>query len=175
MQNEVYGRGVRRHIRTQIAQDGMRPTEERMDQAGVDLVEVSSHGEARPPHANWEGRVYSRNGDKTVGSVQYRDFKTAYNWGDVADGIGGANCRHSYAAWFPGMARTYQPNLEHLSGKPNSEVYELTQKNGRRKGPYARPSASWAARISCTRPPRASNRSERCPGSRSGSETSRRP
>lgn len=119
---------VRRHIRTQIAQDGMRLTEQRMDQAGVDLVEVSSHSGARPSHAAWEGRVYSRNGDKTIGGVRYRDFKTACNWGDVADGIGGANCRHSYAAWFPGMERTYRPNPEHPSGKTNSEVYELTQK-----------------------------------------------
>lgn len=119
---------VRRHIRTQIAQDGMRLTETRMDQAGVDLVEVSSHGGARPSHAAWEGRVYSRNGDKTIDGVHYRDFKRACNWGDVADGIGGANCRHSYAAWFPGMERAYRPNPEHPSGKSNAEVYELTQR-----------------------------------------------
>lgn len=119
---------VRRHIRTQIAQDGMRLTELRMDQAGVDLVEVSSHGGSRPSHAKWEGRVYSRNGDKTIGGVRYRDFRTACRWGDVADGIGGANCRHSYAAWFPGMERTYHPNPEHPSGKSNAEVYDLTQR-----------------------------------------------
>ncbi len=119
---------IRRHIRTQIAQDGMRLTELRMDEAGVDLVEVSSHGGSRPSHARWEGRIYSRNGDKTIGGVHYRDFKSACNWGDVADGIGGANCRHSYAAWFPGMERTYRPNPEHPSGKTNKEVYDLTQR-----------------------------------------------
>lgn len=119
---------VRRHIRTQILQDGMAMTESILDQAGVELVEVSSHGGSRPSHAKWEGRVYSRHGDKVIDGVRYRDFKTACNWGDVADGIGGANCRHSYSAYFPGMARQYEPDPPHPSGMGNAEVYELTQK-----------------------------------------------
>lgn len=119
---------VRRHIRTQIHQASMRRTEQVLDDAGVELVEVSSHGGARPSHAKWQGKVYSRNGDKVIDGVRYRDFKTACNWGDVADGIGGANCRHSYAAWFPGMKRMYEHEPEHPSGLSNDEVYELTQK-----------------------------------------------
>lgn len=119
---------VRRHIRTQILQDGMAMTEGIMDQAGVQLVEVSSHGGSRPSHAKWEGRIYSRHGDQVIDGVLYRDFKTACNWGDVADGIGGANCRHSYSAWFPGMKRLYEPDPPHPSGLDNSEVYELTQR-----------------------------------------------
>lgn len=119
---------VRRHIRTQILQDGMAMTEGIMDQAGVQLVEVSSHGGSRPSHAKWEGRVYSRHGDQIIDGVLYRDFKTACNWGDVADGIGGANCRHSYSAWFPGMKRLYEPGPPHPSGMDNAEVYELTQR-----------------------------------------------
>lgn len=119
---------VRRHIRTQIHQASMRRTEQVLDDAGVELVEVSSHGGARPSHAKWQGKVYSRNGDKVIDGVRYRDFKTACNWGDVADGIGGANCRHSYAAWFPGMKRMYEHEPEHPSGLSNEEVYDLTQK-----------------------------------------------
>ena len=119
---------VRRHIRTQILQDGMAMTESILDQAGVELVEVSSHGGSRPSHAKWEGRVYSRRGERTIDGVRYRDFKTACNWGDVADGIGGANCRHSYSAYFPGMARQYEPGPPHPSGMGNDEVYELTQR-----------------------------------------------
>lgn len=119
---------VRRHIRTQVLQDGMDMTERILDQAGVELVEVSSHGGSRPSHAKWEGRVYSRHGEQVIDGVRYRDFKTACNWGDVADGIGGANCRHSYSAYFPGMARAYEPNPPHPSGMGNDEVYELTQK-----------------------------------------------
>ncbi len=119
---------IRRHIRTQILQDSMRRTEQILDDAGVELVEVSSHGGARPSHAEWEGRVYSRHGDKVIDGVKYKDFKTACKWGDVADGIGGANCRHSYSAYFPGMKRMYEPDPEHPSGKSNAEVYDLTQK-----------------------------------------------
>lgn len=119
---------IRRHIRTQILQDSMRRTEQILDDAEVELVEVSSHGGARPSHAEWEGRVYSRHGDKVIDGVKYKDFKTACKWGDVADGIGGANCRHSYSAYFPGMKRMYEPDPEHPSGKSNAEVYDLTQK-----------------------------------------------
>ncbi len=118
---------VRRHIRTQIAQDSMRRTEQVLDNAGVELVEVSSHGGSRPSHAKWEGRIYSRHGDKVINGVKYKDFKTACNWGDIADGIGGANCRHSYAAYFPNMKRSYKPNPEHPSGVSNAEIYDLTQ------------------------------------------------
>lgn len=119
---------VRRHIRTQIAQDSMRRTEQVLDDAGVELVEVSSHAGSRPSHQEWEGRVYSRSGDKVIGGVRYRDFRTACCWGDVADGIGGANCRHSYAAYFPGMERAYRPNPKHPSGMSNTQAYELTQR-----------------------------------------------
>lgn len=119
---------IRRHIRTQILQDSMRRTEQILDDAGVELVEVSSHGGSRPSHAKWQGKVYSRNGDKVINGVMYKDFKTACKWGDIADGIGGANCRHSYSAYFPGMKRMYEPNPEHPSGKSNAEVYDLTQK-----------------------------------------------
>lgn len=119
---------VRRHVRTQIAQDGARLTELRMDQAGVEFVEVSSHTGARPSHQEWEGRVYSRNGRKVIGGVVYEDFRTACHWGDVADGIYGANCRHSHGPYVPGMPRTYEPSPKHPSGLSNDEVYELNQK-----------------------------------------------
>lgn len=118
---------VRRHIRTQILQDSMSRTEQILDDAGVELVEVSSHVGSRPSHAEWEGKVYSRHGDKVIDGVKYKDFRTACKWGDVANGIGGANCRHSYAAYFPGMKRQFEPNPKHPSGKSNEEVYKLTQ------------------------------------------------
>lgn len=119
---------VRRHIRTQIAQDGARRTEQIMDEAGIEFVEVSSHTGARPSHQEWEGRVYSRNGRKKVGGHVYEDFRTACHVGDIADGIYGANCRHSHGPYIPGMERTYKPNPEHPSGLSNDEVYSLSQK-----------------------------------------------
>lgn len=118
---------VRRHVRTQIAQDGMRRTLDICGQAGIRLVEVSSHGGARPEHARWQGRVYSLDGEAEVDGVRYGDFYEETGYGKV-DGLGGANCRHSFGPWLPGTPRMYQPNPGHPSGLPNEEVYRLTQR-----------------------------------------------
>lgn len=118
---------VRRHVRTQIAQDGARRTMQVCEDADVSLVEVSSHGGARPSHAKWQGRVYSLKGDVTVGGVRYKDFYRETGYGSV-DGLLGANCRHSFGPWIPGTPRMYSPNQEHPSGLSNDEVYALTQK-----------------------------------------------
>lgn len=123
---------VRRHVRTQIAQDGMRRTLDVCGGAGVRLVEVSSHGGARPSHARWQGRVYSLDGDVEIGGVRYRDFYRETGYGKV-DGLGGANCRHSFGPWVPGAPRMYSPNPEHPSGLPSDEVYRLTQGQRRRE------------------------------------------
>ncbi len=118
---------VRRHIRTQISQDGARMTMDRMQKHDVTLVEVSSHAGSRPEHAEWQGRVYSLKGDITIESVKYRDFYSATRYGTV-DGLCGANCRHSFAPYIHGTPRSYKPNPDHPSGLPNDEVYDLTQK-----------------------------------------------
>ena len=123
---------VRRHVRTQIAQDGMRRTLDVCGDAGIRLVEVSSHGGARPSHARWQGRVYSLDGDVEIGGVRYRDFYRETGYGKV-DGLGGANCRHSFGPWIPGTPRMYSPNPDHPSGLPSDEVYKLTQGQRRRE------------------------------------------
>lgn len=117
---------VRRHVRTQMAQDGMRRTLDVCGQAGVGLVEVSSHGGARPSHARWQGRVYSLNGEVEIDGVVYRDFYSETGYGKV-DGLGGANCRHSFGPWRPGAPRMYGPDPEHPSGLGGDEIYRLTQ------------------------------------------------
>lgn len=118
---------VRRHIRTQISQDGARMTMERMQKYDVALVEVSSHAGSRPEHAEWQGRVYSLKGDITIEGTRYRDFYSATRYGSV-DGLCGANCRHSFAPYIHGAPRSYEPNPDHPSGLSNDEVYDLTQK-----------------------------------------------
>lgn len=123
---------VRRHVRTQIAQDGMRRTLEVCGEAGIRLVEVSSHGGARPSHARWQGRVYSLNGDADVDGEHYEDFYAATGYGKV-DGLGGANCRHSFGPWIPGTPRMYSPDPGHPSGLGNDEVYRLAQGQRRRE------------------------------------------
>lgn len=123
---------VRRHVRTQIAQDGMRRTLDACGQAGVRLVEVSSHGGARPEHARWQGRVYSLDGTVEVGGKTYKDFYAETGYGKV-DGLGGANCRHSFGPWVPGTPRKYDPEPSHPSGLDNDEIYRLAQGQRRRE------------------------------------------
>lgn len=118
---------VRRHIRTQIAQDGARMTMERMEALGVDLVEVSSHCDSRPEHRTWQGRCYSLRGDVEVEGTRYPDFYSSTGYGSV-DGLMGANCRHSFGPYRHGAPRAYEPDPKHPSGLPGEEVYRLEQR-----------------------------------------------
>lgn len=117
---------VRRHIRTQIAQDGARMTLERIERGGIDLVEVSSHEDSRPSHAVWQGQVYSLRGEVEIEGHRYSDFYEATRYGQV-DGLLGANCRHSFGPYRHGAPRAYEQNPEHPSGLEGSEVYQLEQ------------------------------------------------
>lgn len=121
---------VRRHIRTQIAQDGARMSLERMEDLGVYLVEVSSHDDARPSHAAWQGRCYSLRGDTVIDGTRYPDFYSSTGYGQV-DGLLGANCRHSFGPYRHGAPRMYSPHPQSPSGLNGSEIYELEQ--GQRK------------------------------------------
>ena len=63
-----------------------------------------AHAGARPSHAARQGRVYS-----------HQDLEDVCGLGDVA-GLCGANCRHSYYAFFPGISSRAYPDgyLEEL-------------------------------------------------------------
>ena len=118
---------VRRHVRTQIAQDAGRMTEQRMDEQGIDLVEVSSHSGARPSHAAWQGRCYSRSGEKEIDGTVYRDFYSVTGY-DTGAGLCGWNCRHSFGPYLHGTPRSYDPNPKSETGLDDEEIYRLTQK-----------------------------------------------
>lgn len=108
-----------RVVRTGISQGSARITEARMDEMGVDLVIVSSHIGARPEHAEWQGKVYSRKGK----TDKYEDFVTATGYGTVT-GLCGANCRHSFSAFFEGMTNPYTQ----YDSEENRKQYEAEQK-----------------------------------------------
>ncbi len=118
---------VRRHIRTQIAQDSARMTMDRLKTLDVALVEVSSHEGARPTHQAWEGRVFSLKGEITIDGTRYPDFYSSTGYGQV-DGLLGANCRHSFGPYRHGAPRAYEPDPKSATGLSNDEIYELTQK-----------------------------------------------
>ncbi len=118
---------VRRHVRTQISQDANHMTEERIRELDIDLVEVSSHPDARPSHAEWQGKCYSLKGEVVIDGTKYPDFWTSCMSGTLGDILGGVNCRHSYGPYRHGAPRAYSPNPQHPSGVPGSEIYEMEQ------------------------------------------------
>lgn len=118
---------VRRHVRTQIVQDAQRMTMARMERLGIDLVEVSSHSDSRPSHAEWQGQCYSLRGEQVIDGVVYPDFYQRCMSGDLGDILGGVNCRHSYGPYRHGAPRMYEPDPQHPSGLPGAKVYELEQ------------------------------------------------
>ena len=130
---------VRRATMTGINQLNSRYAEQSMDYLGTEYVEVSAHSGARDKdgpngwenHKAWQGKVYHWGGDEP----EYPDFEKTCGYGDVT-GILGANCRHNFTPFIPGvMERTYtdeelaniDPPPFEYEGKTYSH-YEATQK-----------------------------------------------
>lgn len=93
--------GVRRAVVTGVNQATCKISEANADALDTDLVEVTSHADARPSHAEWQGKVYSRSGK----SEKYRSLKEATGYGE-ASGLCGVNCRHSFYAYVDGISET---------------------------------------------------------------------
>jgi hypothetical protein len=71
----------------------------RADEMGVDLVQTTAHAGARPSHALWQGKIFSRSGT----NPNYPNFRQATGYGTGA-GLMGWNCRHSYYPFFEGTS-----------------------------------------------------------------------
>jgi NACalpha-BTF3-like transcription factor len=90
----------------------------RMDDYGVDLVEISSHMGARPKCAPFQGKIFSRSGYNN----RFPSLSTT-SYGQP-DGLFGINCRHIKYPYIPGLSiKRYQPYNE----KKNRERYEQMQ------------------------------------------------
>lgn len=119
-QKDTIETATARAVRTGISQGAARVQLARMDEMGIDLVLVSSHLGARPEHALWQGKVYSRGGEYRG---QYPDFVESTGYGTVT-GLCGANCRHSFSAWFPGMENPWTQ----YDTEENRQEYEKEQR-----------------------------------------------
>lgn len=97
---------VRRALVTGINQAAMAVQDELLDELECDLVETTAHAGARPEHALWQGKVFSRYG-KTPG---YPTLAAGTGYGTGA-GLGGWNCRHSYHPFFPGYESSYSDDI----------------------------------------------------------------
>lgn len=117
---------VRRAVVTGANQTAMKTQEVLADELEVDLVEVTAHGGARPDHAKWQGKVFSRKGRVTIDGVTYEDFAKATGYG-TGVGLGGWNCRHNFHPYVPGTSRTWTEEqlakLEEKKVKYNGEEY----------------------------------------------------
>ncbi len=88
---------VRRAVVTGVNQTSAQLQEELADELECDLVEVSAHSGARPEHAAWQGRIFSRSGTHP----NYPDFRSSTGYGR-ADGLCGVNCRHTFGPFIEG-------------------------------------------------------------------------
>ena len=104
---------TRRALLTGINQTALNAQDQLLLDLGGDLVEVTAHAGARPSHAEWQGKVFSRWG-KTPGYVTL-EAGTGFGTGP---GLGGWNCRHSYHPFFEGYTPAYtQEQLEAYNAK----------------------------------------------------------
>ena len=106
------------------------------DELKTDLVETSAHigarnkGDVPENHEMWQGRVFSRSGEHP----HYPHFETITGYGTGA-GLGGWNCRHSFAPFIEGVSRRRYSDeeLARLAERKVSyrgeemSVYEATQ------------------------------------------------
>lgn len=95
---------ARRAVLTGVHQLTAKMNEAVARDLGSDHFEVTAHAGARPSHAAWQGKVYSR-----------QDLEDVCGLGEVT-GLCGANCRHSYYVFLPGLSsRAYSDEyLEEL-------------------------------------------------------------
>lgn len=91
-------------------------------ETGQNLIEVSITGNARPSHAEWQGKIYSlKKGD------DYPFFDEACHVGDPVDGIGGYNCGHRIAIYHKAMGKVFKDPLKG-TGYTTEDVRKLTAK-----------------------------------------------
>jgi hypothetical protein len=90
----------------------------RMDELGLDLIEISSHIGAREGCAPYQGKVYSRSGN----NPNYPALSET-TYGEPA-GIFGINCTHNAIVYKEGSRKTFSP----YPVKENEQAYENSQK-----------------------------------------------
>ena len=116
---------LRRHLVTQANQARNDVLWRRMDEWGCDLVYTTAHYGARPTHAVWQGKVFSRSGR----SAKYPALVEATGYGTAA-GLCGVNCRHRMVPYVEGASKlpdTDYSEQERLTGMTSDEYYAATQ------------------------------------------------
>lgn len=84
---------VRRAVMTAVSQITGKISEYNAQKLGTEYFEVEWHAGARPTHAVWQGRVWSK-----------EQLYSVCGLGTVT-GLLGANCYHTYYPFFPGISQ----------------------------------------------------------------------
>jgi hypothetical protein len=114
--------GVRRAVISRINRTTCEVSLQRAEELGADLVKTTEHLGARPGHAQWQRRVFSLSGN----SDKYPDFYEETGYGDI-EGLGGANCRHSFYPFFEEYEEKKDYEAEIGDSKRNEKMYEAEQ------------------------------------------------
>lgn len=134
---------VRRAVLTGASQTAAQVSLGYMDDMGADLVETTAHPGARPSHAVWQGRVFSRGGKRG----KYPDFVSSTGYG-TGGGLCGWNCRHSFFPFFDGLSTSAYPRdkLKEYEDKAvtyNDQTIMLHRCSAAWSAPYAPQNESW--------------------------------
>lgn len=116
-------------IRTTMFRTARAAIDERAQDYGADLYQVSSHNGARPLCYPWQGKVISRSGwsgtvkdlDGNTIQVHSEDEIESFRYGG---GLFGVNCRHYPITFIPGFSPL---RGEPQSEKDNARDYEESQ------------------------------------------------
>ena len=108
-------------IRTASAQLAANITMQHCDDMGTDLVEVDAHWGARPEHAEWQGKIYSRSGK----NKKYPNFEKC-GYGTVT-GLCGVNCRHTFYPFFEGISTPNKGEKEPEPKDYRGKTYTYTE------------------------------------------------
>lgn len=120
---------ARRAVLTGVAQICGKMSDYNAEKLGAEFFEVDWHSGARPTHAVWQGRVYSR-----------EQLYSVCGLGTVT-GLLGVNCYHTYFPYFPGIStRNYtdewldeQNRKESIPKEFNGKEYTLYEAKQRQR------------------------------------------
>ena len=128
---------VKRAVTSGVNQTSLKFKTDNCKELGINIVKTSSHGGARPSHQEWQGKLFYLH--TPVKGLQ--NFKKATGYGRV-DGLGGANCRHSFYEVTDYEYRNNLVDTEEFDKNRNDDQYELEQKQRY----YERQIRSWKKR-----------------------------
>lgn len=104
---------VRRAILTGVSQITGKVNERNASELDTEYFEVDWHPAARPDHQKWQGKVYSKD-----------ELRSVCGLGTVT-GLCGANCRHTYYPFIPGVSeRLYTDEWLEEQNRKEAETKE---------------------------------------------------